>query len=483
MTKLKHTFGDDGVFWMSYSDLLRVYQHFDRTRLFGPEWRITQKWTSLNIPWSVDYQDTKFTVTVSEPGPVVIVLSQLDDRYFKGLEGEYVFKLQFRLHKENETEYIVRSPASYYMKRSVSTEVTLEEAGTYSVLLKITAKRYADRKAVEQVVRENCRGRRDKVLAIGLSYDLAHAKGQFRESEKEKADREKHDRKEKRKAEAKARYEQRRRHLRKQKVIRLRKEAKAEQSRHRVQQEGRDVSTPRADETTNVNEQTPIAPSAPANAGPIDQTAEIRDDSNTTAPASEAAGPAVAISANINIPHSQNGNEERALETSLPDHQPSQDPSSSAAAPQVQLNGNRLPIQNLTIDEVSDDEISWDSDIHWPSSTDSDDEDAPPDPIGSSSGYNLPPLPLENDDDEFTRDPWNAVCVVGLRVYSTKGDVSIEVVKPDAALVKEKRLDVDDSAADATKDVSGAAVGAGGDEEVLEVRGSAPEAVESDRQG
>lgn len=68
------------VFWISYHDLLRNYQHFDRTRLFSDEWTVTQQWTSLNVPWSVDYLDTKFKITLTESSPVVIVLSQVSQR-------------------------------------------------------------------------------------------------------------------------------------------------------------------------------------------------------------------------------------------------------------------------------------------------------------------------------------------------------------------------------------------------------------------
>ena len=41
--ELNHKSGSDSVFWISYQDLLRKYQHFDRTRLFMdcPDWRIT----------------------------------------------------------------------------------------------------------------------------------------------------------------------------------------------------------------------------------------------------------------------------------------------------------------------------------------------------------------------------------------------------------------------------------------------------------
>ena len=99
MQKLDHRFGDDGAFWMSYDDLLKKYQTFDRTRLFDEDWKVTQQWTSLTVPWSVDYHDTKFSFTLEKRAPVVIVLSQLDGRYFCGLEGQYSFELSFRVHK------------------------------------------------------------------------------------------------------------------------------------------------------------------------------------------------------------------------------------------------------------------------------------------------------------------------------------------------------------------------------------------------
>ena len=68
---------NEQFFWISYNDLLKKYQHFDRTRLFGPDWTITQQWTTLNVPWSADYHGTKFVMDVTRSGPVVIVLSQV----------------------------------------------------------------------------------------------------------------------------------------------------------------------------------------------------------------------------------------------------------------------------------------------------------------------------------------------------------------------------------------------------------------------
>ncbi len=122
---LNHRFGNDGIFWISYEDMLKKYQHFDRTRIFNESWHVTQKWTSLHVPWMVDYHSTKFRLTLKEKTQVVIVLSQLDPTYFKGLEGSYEFELLFRIeHEEDQdNDYIVRSHANYVMRRSVSTDI------------------------------------------------------------------------------------------------------------------------------------------------------------------------------------------------------------------------------------------------------------------------------------------------------------------------------------------------------------------------
>ena len=75
-------------------------------------------------------------------------------------------------------DYIVRSHGNYGMRRSVSTEIELE-AGKYLILVKVTAIRNTDCTTVERVVRDTCKENREKLLQVGLSYDLAHAKGHF----------------------------------------------------------------------------------------------------------------------------------------------------------------------------------------------------------------------------------------------------------------------------------------------------------------
>ncbi|KAK3325840.1 calcium-dependent cysteine-type endopeptidase-like protein [Apodospora peruviana] len=196
LQKLGHRFGDDGAFWISYKDLLRKYQAFDRTRLFGPDWKITAIWTTLSVPWTLEYHDTKFVFTLAKAGPVVLVLSQLDDRYFRGLEGPYKFGLGMRVHKAGEDDYLVRAQSAYRMTRSINVELDLE-AGEYIVLVKLDARRLDHIKPVEDVVRENAKDRREKLIRIGLAYDLAHSKAKIIETPDEKAAREAYEKRKK----------------------------------------------------------------------------------------------------------------------------------------------------------------------------------------------------------------------------------------------------------------------------------------------
>lgn len=341
-------------------------------------------------------------------------------------------------------DYIVRSPASYYMKRSVSTEVDLE-AGTYSILLKITANRNQDKKAVEQVVRDTCRWRREKLLQIGLSYDLAHAKGQFKETEKEKQERQKEERREKRREEAKKRHDARRLEKRKQKLRERRKEDKI---RGKLQ-DRIESDTPRstnAQSTDGVSDND--VQSGPASAGAADEAPQHTDQtSGVRRP--------LPISA-----LSQNG----------------------PPTPGLQINGRPLPARSLSLKDISDDELSFDSDLDAPPDSDDDEEQATR-YVDMPPGMNPQARRDQEDDDDFASDPWNAVCVVGLRVYYEKGDVTVAAVKPekhDATIHKEKKLDLDDSAADATKNISGCALEEG---EEVDVVGSSPDAVEDNKQG
>jgi len=57
--------------------------------------------------------------------------------------------------------------------------------------------------------------------------------------------------------------------------------------------------------------------------------------------------------------------------------------------------------------------------------------------------------------EESISDPWNAVCVVGLRVYSKDQKLSLEVVRPVPEDDVEAALDMDDPAVSATNERGG----------------------------
>jgi hypothetical protein len=182
----------------------------------------------------------------------------------------------------------------------------------------------------------------------------------------------------------------------------------------------------------------------------------------------------------------------------------------------ISINSNRAHHGMYSPDPYSDDS-SWDSEFDGPCSLDSDmssDEDEAcrfqaerqrPQYVW----YNGARYPYVEDEDEFERDPWNAVAVVGLRVFSKdNADVTIEVVNSetersqkkegdDCSVTsmstvrrKHKELDVDDSAADATSPMRTRTTGL---EDELKTRaeeaeaishvGTAPAGSERNRQG
>jgi hypothetical protein len=77
LKKLNHKFGDDGVFWMSYQDMLETFLFLHRTRLFDEKWTVVQQWTSVNVGWVSGYLNSKFLVEIKKAGMVVIVLTQV----------------------------------------------------------------------------------------------------------------------------------------------------------------------------------------------------------------------------------------------------------------------------------------------------------------------------------------------------------------------------------------------------------------------
>lgn len=510
MQLLNHKFGDDGMFWISYKDLLRTFQSFDRTKLFSPDWQITQQWTTVDVPWTADYNETKFSVTLSKRSPVVIVLSKLDDRYFQGLEGQYQFSLHFRLEKDGEQDYIVRSHGNYMMNRSVSVDLDLEP-GTYSVLMKLTAKRYSYWSTVEEVVRKTCRDRPDKLMQVGLAYDLAHAKGQIKETESEKQLR--LEREEKRKA---AEHKKRREELRAKmfKTWETRKKGVARQKRqarrkeeHDKKVEARKAATAQANgnegaasagqvesqdvENTKKQDCNGTDTVKPAMLATIDsvqvepkpEEGKLEEQKNETAPSVEK----VPVQAEAGIEKQGDattvGEQTRSEELQSTDAETKPDTAAEEKAaqfeaalknvPSVLVNGTAptpgtapaagsVPPPSTAADN---DNWEYDSLASFNSSIVTDlDLAGPPPPADEDPQPTAPANPDEEEENkEFENDPWNAVCVIGLRVYSKDEGLSISIVRPKSENEEETPLDLDDNSRGAsgetTKDCEGVKTG------------------------
>lgn len=464
MQKLDHRFGDDGAFWMSYEDLLKKYQTFDRTRLFDEEWKVTQQWTSLTVPWTVDYQDTKFAFTLDKKAQVVIVLSQLDARYFCGLEGQYHFTLSFRVHKADEEEYIVRSHGNYWMRRSVTAELELD-AAEYHVLMKVEAVKNDGCLPVEEVVRNNAKERRDKLLRISLAYNLAHAKGQISETDEEKKLRKKAEAKkkakEKKEMKDKLMKEKKKRiHNMNKETRKTRAAAAKRKAKTKAKGESKVIKEERKDSATTA--ETPKEGKSELN------PEELKPE------APESAEPAVGIAAKatpvVAEPKAAEPSPEKDASKPTTDPPPSADKpkepettskpaqTTLAGLPGLRINGASARSSISGLDDFDEDDLSdLDSNVSEITSGVIEDEIAAAKERAEQAAP-PPPPPADDDEDEFERDPWNAVAVVGLRVYSKESGVSVKVVRPRLSEEEDKdekseiKLDVDDSAVDAVPD-------------------------------
>ncbi|KAL3302603.1 calpain family cysteine protease [Colletotrichum asianum] len=517
LQKLNHKFGDDGAFWISYQDLLKKYNIFDVTRLFGPEWKVTSIWTTFSVPWTLDYHDTHFAFELSRPTSVVLVLANLDERYFKGLEGQYRFDLQFRLHIAGQEDYVVRSPASYRMNRSVNVELDLE-AGSYEVYVRIDAVRNDSILPIEQVIRNNAKSRREKLTRIGLAYDLAHSKGRVVESAELKVAREAHENKqrEKKRAEIRRKIQEEREqehYLRVKAAKRDKKQMAKRRARHKARAEKRKTTQAKIRYDTNDRPEPEKFKSSPKKHVQIQelevQTKDLSISERDKQTASSGVSNKHAASPKTLSDCGPVGDVTRPFEETPSGILGGSSDNCGLAGLQPAKAGE-TPIVDIRREAVNTTNESRQATPQRGEDTQSD----PPAPSENSDAFcvmlcesdddlssisslsdlsereleiriedfksraNSPrrlsppsnPSNLLDDQDEFERDPWNAVAVVGLRVYhkvleddENEVIVKLRVVPPnpfaeeeviakdaESSKKKPKGLDVDDSAKDAT---------------------------------
>lgn len=421
MTKLGHTFGDDGEFWMTYKDFSKHFPSINRLRLFDKNWQISQQWTCVEVPWTVDYLDTKFQFSVDKKGPVVIVLSQPDDRYFYGLRGRFLFSMHFKVYKEGEgRRWIVRSMhnsgAETMFTRSVSAEIEDLEPGTYNVVFKVTATRLAGSSTAEEAIMKYAVERKEKLLHVGRRFDYAQSKGNLRAMEGEYRKRKKLETRDKQNGRCKRarqlnRKEKERARKRKQRIddaMKAKRKAYESARKERAKQRRQRMESRRETE------------SAEGQAGEgAEANSEPKQEDGT--PPTEPEAPPLEVTTTDQVASKVTGEAETLSKglskLELQGSQGSQDGSGSGRTPVSPLEEDEEYESPLEApEELDDDDFDWDSDMDGP--VDSDDDDDELERRASS---------LSNEI--FADDPWIALCVLGLRVYSLASEAKVRVVK------------------------------------------------------
>lgn len=505
MQKLNHKFGEDGEFWICYADLLRHYQYFERVRLFGPEWNVSQIWTTLHVPWLQEYNETYFSFTTTQSGPVVIVISQLDDRYFRGLEGQYDFQLSFRVHKAGRQGYIVRSETALRQRRSANVELELE-AGEYEVYVKVKGWRDTDKLPVEDTIKRWARARRDKVSRIGKAYDLAHSKGKIIETKEEKKSREAYEKKRMQKKRDKAKkdlvqrnkdayYQTKKGHAR---TMARRAKKKEKMKKEKEEKEKRREERRAEKKAAQEKEKEEKAAKEKEDEEKTEAEAKITGDAEK-----EADVKTNGVDAKEETKAEPKGEAKEESKEESKDEVKQEEKKDSEETLKEQLKRElreEIMAELKAKEEAKGEEADSEEEEDEDDDEDSEEEDdSDNESLASFSDYSDGELEVQvtamhrndpnmfdssseeedsdSDNDTFAQDPWNAVAVIGLRVYhkapaeakAGEETVTMRVVRPDPyaedsdegsaedgakssveGKAKAPVLDVDDSAIDAT---------------------------------
>ena len=404
-------------------------------------------------------------------------------------------------------------------------------------MVKIAATRSMITTTIQDTVKISCEDRREKLLAVGLSYDLAHAKGRLTESEKDRQEQLGRERRDKRKQAAKKSFETQRGWNMKAKLRKARLQAIKESKKGgQEDQNGKD----KVDIMIKIGENTFKSSDQVAHENGIFEhavtgkklkvTVEAIDEKGSNEVQQRDHSPEKGANEeqksrlpepNPEPQQDRQGNPASKLSTASEKAEPGQESTDSATAttpiptPESSTGGDlqagektelktssdadkladKLASSKLsspppppkpTFDDISDGGLSWSSDIDAPPDTDSDidtefevsEEETPKCEKCKTKIMD----PLDEKIEELKKNPWNAVCVIGLRVYSKGAQAKVEVTRKgdNDQSSKNEMLDMDDQAADATKELG---IQSEEEEKKLEDVGNVPEHEEESKQG
>lgn len=288
-------------------------------------------------------------------------------------------------------DYVCRVRAGE-QHRSVSCEVELE-AGKYEVLPKVTATRIEDWPLVEDVVEMSARRKPQKLRQIGMQYDLSHAKGGVTDEDSLL---------EQKRADAKA---------------------KLAEEKKKIQDEERKAMQDAAKHMEEAAKSLSKAASAGDKKDEEKEKSEKKEDKKG------------------------DDSQKKGADDPKITQQPTPEPDSKGLGSSAEGAGSGSHL-GPTATEGADDIATEGSVQHEAPEGDGSyagsEQGQDQEQEGSDDGRNG-----DGDDDDDDGTPWNAVCVMGLRVYAQDEEVTVTLVKPDTS-VEASSLTVGDTPAGAT---------------------------------
>lgn len=338
--------------------------------------------------------------------------------------------------------------------RSVSAEIEDLEPGTYSVVFKITAVRQTGSATAEEAILKYAVERKEKLLHVGRRFDYAQTKGNLKAMEEGIKKRKKSDKKDQQKTSwKKARklnqQEKERARKRKKRVddaMREKRKALEEVRRQKAKQkkqrkaEKQETDSTEAQANTSSDEKSDskgdITPPTDESSAKTEEEVKLSDSTTDSKEAVEKSDESKeAIEESVKPEESSQESPEKS-----DDAKESSDKSADAAEITKSLSNLQIsktkerisdPVSPVEEDddeyespaeaaeELDDDDFDWDSEMDGPVE-DNEEEDMAR--RCSATG---------SKNEIFADDPWNAMVVLGLRVYSLNADAKISVVKDE----------------------------------------------------
>lgn len=331
--------------------------------------------------------------------------NQLDKRYFGGLEGQYKFVLQFLLKSIDDPTPICQTrPIPGISPRSTNCEVKLEP-GTYEVIPKIVAQHDEGKPTVQKVVRIAADKKPRKLQQIGLLHDLAHAKGGIVDEDEAIRKKRENDRKEKLESSRKLEI--------------TRKEEKDKDDARRKIEEA--LVLKKTEYYGRMSEKTKGVGSN--GDGILDKVGG--GSVKVSLPSSEVPTPGCWPDDIFKGPvegqaksESQAGSEKEPWEEVKESKQAeTRRTSQGSISARVERSATKQSTESKLEEEAND---SDDPDTESESESGSDDDHSEPDSNDSSVRK------------QRKKDPWNPVCVIGLRVYAQHAGISVRLAEQKA---------------------------------------------------